>query len=182
MKYIKKFYELYNFESITNEAPLESLLLIPKSKLNDDDPIIKAEKIFGITDDFRECGYITIYGDMLDFSEKRIGGPPHTRNADHRQINDADISMIEFMEMGNIRFKSECNGFEVTRPLTKYQKNALFKFIEQYGDDEIYVDLNFGKVDKYSTYVIYPPKTKYTKIFNDIDKYYTYGIKPLIKK
>lgn len=182
MNHIKKFFEFYNVDDIiTNEVPLKSLPLISKSKLDKNDPIILAKKIFGVTEEFSECGYITVYGDMLDFSGKRNGCMPYIRNDDHRDINKIGISMIDFMEIGNIRFKPECNGLEITQPLTKYQKITLNRFIEYYNTGEIYIDLNFGKVDKYSTYIIYPTNTRSSKIFNDIDRYYQEGIKPIIK-
>ena len=58
--------------------------LNPKKKL-----VEMSKQKFGTTFDCREAGFILEDGDMLDFSGKKIGGTPHTRDRDHREICDA---------------------------------------------------------------------------------------------
>ena len=59
----------------------------PRTEFDQDELIAQAEKQYGLTDDLNEAGYITIHGDLLDFSGKAQGGPAGTRNMDHREIN-----------------------------------------------------------------------------------------------
>lgn len=62
---------------------IESCLISknPKDKL-----IKKCEKEFGLTEDPCEGGFLLENGKFLDFSEKRVGGPPGVRSYDHRDI------------------------------------------------------------------------------------------------
>ena len=73
----------------------------------------KALKEFGLTNDFREAGYILKNGKLLDFSGKLQGGTPFSRNLDHRDIWQAldtgsgisgTDAMLFFEKQGNIRF------------------------------------------------------------------------------
>lgn len=81
-----------------------------------------AVKEFGLTDDFREAGYVLPDGRLLDMSGKREGGTPFMRQVDHREIgrvfhkipsiskpltetrDDGTDKMIIFERQGNIRF------------------------------------------------------------------------------
>ena len=64
----------------------------PRSEMWRENPGNEAELVrlafaeYGVTRDFRECGYIMTDGRMLDFSEKRDGGNPGTRSLDHRAV------------------------------------------------------------------------------------------------
>jgi hypothetical protein len=73
----------------------------------------RAVKEFGTTDNPLEAGYILPDGSMLDFSEKREGGPPGRRSADHRAVArvfrkavGGSDAMLEFMRQGAIRMQS----------------------------------------------------------------------------
>jgi len=75
----------------------------------------KAVSQFGTTQDFREAGYITADGVMLDFSAKKQGGDRGQRAIDHREVTNlfdsekaitADQGMIDFMSQGNIRISA----------------------------------------------------------------------------
>jgi len=86
-----------------------------------------AKKIFGVTEDPREAGYILNDGSMLDFSGKNEGGTPGTRAYDHRQINQIgddsegqggdskwdDVGMMEFIKAGAIRYMPESMTFHL---------------------------------------------------------------------
>lgn len=80
---------------------------------NPQEVIDKAKKTFGVTDDFREAGYILPDGELLDLSGKNNGGEPLHRNEDHRvvcaAINHDDYAIsggqcLDFFErLGPIR-------------------------------------------------------------------------------
>ena len=83
----------------------------------------KAVKVFGLTDDPYEAGFILPDGSFLDFSGKRDGGPGHDRAMDHRQVeilfphttDERWPYLYRFMRLGAIRI-----GFTTGRGLTAF--------------------------------------------------------------
>jgi len=148
----------------------------------------RAIRKFGTTNDFREAGYITPNGKLLDFSGKRQGGPSGKRTMDHREISDIyeetfenySDGMCKFMDEGNIRLQSD--GFELTQLPTKQQEILLSQFIGN-NNGEVYVDL--GKIGKHNTMplgVEYTKGTKASKIISDIRKFYETGETPYVSE
>lgn len=143
-----------------------------------------AKNEFGTTRDFREAGYLLPDGSMLDFSEKKNGGEPGRRGADHRDIarviNDRSYGTMteyldDFINEGAIRLIPESGAFSVAQQPTKEQKNMLRNFIYRYnGEVEVEIYKNGHSVaDPY-----YRERTSPTRILNDIDAYFKDGIIP----
>lgn len=143
-----------------------------------------AKNEFGTTRDFREAGYLLPDGSMLDFSEKKNGGEPGRRGADHRDIarviNDRSYGtkteyLDDFINEGAIRLIPESGAFSVAQQPTKEQKNMLRNFIYRYnGEVEVEIYKNGHSVaDPY-----YRERTSPTRILNDIDAYFKDGIIP----
>lgn len=97
----------------------------------------EAKEIFGTTTDYNEAGYITINGDVLDFSEKRDGGTPGQRSQDHREVQCLydDLSQMEafisFLNDGNIRLSK--NNVELVKMPNEMQMNKLRQLAVYYG-------------------------------------------------
>ena len=143
-----------------------------------------AKDEFGTTRDFREAGYLLPDGSMLDFSEKKNGGEPGRRGADHRDIarviNDRSYGTMteyldDFINEGAIRLIPESGAFSVAQQPTKEQKNMLRNFIYRYnGEVEVEIYKNGHSVaDPY-----YRERTSPTRILNDIDAYFKDGTIP----
>jgi len=156
----------------------------PTPKEFNDFVIRKAVEYFGETDNFSETGYITTDGKMLDLSDKREGGQPGTRSKDHREINFLEVAfphadpnlgnstdMVAFMDMGNIRFKPESNGFELHIKPTNQQKKVLKNYINEMNGNVI-VDLYTVGKRKTKDSVEYQTGTRAEKILKDIDDFY----------
>ena len=107
---------------------------------------------FGLTDDPREAAYVFTDGDMLDFSEKRNGGPGGSRPLDHRAIErvmvddvdpepnaagDRTRRMRRFMEAtGAVRVQLDDSMVRVDRraaPLTGAQIRTIVRAWSQLG-------------------------------------------------
>jgi GNAT superfamily N-acetyltransferase/proteasome lid subunit RPN8/RPN11 len=136
----------------------------------------EAIKHFGTTANFKEAGYLTTSGKLLDFSGKRQGGQAGYRSMDHREISDMNDyegpSMTEFMDMGNIRMQPESDGFELTQPPTKEQTAVLKRYIDR-ANGEVTVDLGYiGNHNTSPHYMEYSEGTKASKILSDIDRFY----------
>lgn len=141
--------------------------------------IKQAAKHFGTTANFKEAGYLTVDGKLLDFSGKKFGGEPGYRSMDHRDISDMNDyngpSMNEFMDMGNIRMKPESDGFELTQKPTPQQITVLKRFINS-ANGEVIVDLGLiGKHNSSPEYMEYPRGTKADRVINDINRFYEEG-------
>lgn len=143
-----------------------------------------AKDEFGTTRDFREAGYLLPDGSMLDFSEKKNGGEPGRRGADHRDIarviNDRSYGTMteyldDFINEGAIRLIPESGAFSVAQQPTKEQKNMLRNFIYRYnGEVEVEIYKNGHSVaDPY-----YRERTSPTRVLNDIDAYFKDGTIP----
>ena len=140
--------------------------------------INKVIEVYGTTQDVREAGYILTNGNYLDLSEKNNGGTPHTRNADHRDINQCFESenmgnteaLINFMNDGNIRLLPESGGIDLSIKPNSKQKMALRDYINYFnGDILIEIDNENGK-QIFSKQ--YSKKTASSKILNDIENYF----------
>ena len=143
--------------------------------MSDDTKLIaKAKRYFGITNNFKEVGYILLDGSMLNFSSAKNGG--NRRDFDHRQVGEIGSDMLSFMKMGNIRMQS--NGFELRKMPTKQQFNTLIRFIHQ-NNDYIIIDFATEAADYAEHSVEYPKGTNINRIINDIINYYKNGIKPI---
>lgn len=145
-----------------------------KNHRNPKEAIRQAKKFFGVTNDFREAGYLLQDGTLLDFSGRTQGSNTYGRRTlDHREINEVGYDMNEFIELGNIRMKPESSGFELSKPLTKEQKAIIRDYLDTL-DDDIMIDIaKDGKVLYDSA--IYKKGTQASKIFNDLNYYFENG-------
>lgn len=126
---------------------------------------LKAKEYFGTTRDFREVGYITILGDMLDFSGKRDGGSSGRRSMDHREINEIyDYlgsagkvqSFEEFIDDGNIRVSNDnlevvcvpndAQAKVLQRWLTYYEGNVNLDCFHAAKDERPFFSATFSNV------------------------------------
>lgn len=127
----------------------------------------RAVRVFGLTDDPAEAGYLLPDGSFLDFSGSREGGPHGQRAYDHRQIEvlfphvDEQVSrwvyMYRFMKLGAIRIYTNV-GIDrrylfatfVTRP-TKQQLRVIAQLARQTEDVTLeIVDRNAETVRSFS--------------------------------
>lgn len=127
---------------------------------------------FGFTEDLLEAGYILHSGRMLDFSGRRRGGRPLTREVDHREVSFAfpddyvhtktafgfsDVLGDFERETGAIRFGAysgvfrgikDCTGVFFTLNTdvepSPAQLRVLGKAIRRCGPDVNY-DINYGQ-------------------------------------
>lgn len=155
-----------------------------KEHRNLEKAIKEAKKIFGITRDYREAGYMLQDGSLLDFSGRNQGSNNYgSRGLDHRDINEIGYDMDEFIELGNIRMKPEAPGFEINIEPTSKQYSALYDYIEyikekegMYPPENSYINVDIEKkgTARYDT-ASYKVKTPTRKIINDIKEYYKTG-------
>lgn len=145
----------------------------------------KAARHFGTTTDFKEAGYLTTKGSMLDFSGKREGGSAGQRVFDHTDINavveidpNTDKSGSSFayklaaMKAGFIRLYPESGGFNLVVPPTKEQLGVLGSWLRYFNDMEKPVEitkpdgtLGFNKM--------YRAKTHPSVILRDVLGYFS---------
>lgn len=172
LRYYNENYEKYKAQ----QEAINSLLIENKTDIRSSEQIVReAEKHFGITNNFKETAYIDINGNQIDFSGKHEGGMSGSRSLDHRQINEIDIDMQSFIDMGNIRVIPEGNGINLSIEPNKKQYITLSKYIDN-ADGEIYID-----IDKSSnTYdsAEYKAGTPTSKIISDIQYYFKNGTFP----
>jgi len=71
---------------------------------------------------------------MLDFSDKKNGGPPGTRNLDHQEMRNFEHKgkqytpgVAGFMQMGNIRLMPESGGIDLMGMPSGEQAQTLRK-------------------------------------------------------
>ena len=183
------FFREWKDQGITNEEHVKAIRKVfgqigKESPRTDTQKIItKAKKYFGLTNNFREAGYLLPDGTMLDFSGKREGGSPGTRSFDHRQIGmadeyNADLDMISFMEDGNIRMMPEAPGLDITKEPTKEQYATIKRFAIHFGGD-LMIDFYNPKDPYTKTGIDYKKGTNPDRIVNDIKRYYREGISPV---
>ena len=163
-----------------------------------------AEKHFGITNNAKESGYITVNGNYLDFSGRHWG----SKNSGSREVDHADVgeilpddfdtyavlrngtvnrsgsmSMWEFEKYGNVRTQPETGSIELAvAPSPKQQKKLMeyFKAMRAAGKD-ITVSLNNltaeGKIYPAAT-SHYAQGISYEMAVLDILDYYNKGRLP----
>lgn len=142
-----------------------------------------AKNEFGITTNFKEAGYMTTDGELLDFSGKQYDKSwTGRRSQDHREINAIDVEMQEFIDMGNIRMQPETNGFELTLEPTEAQYNTLRDYIDSINKEQgqtylennkILIDIN--KANNLYDSAEYEIGTSPSKIINDLKTYFETG-------
>lgn len=142
-----------------------------------------AKDYFGITNDFRECGFILPDGSMLDLSGRHTGAKEEDvsgrRRIDHRSVehisNDkAYVTLTRFLEAGAIRCDIRSGMINLIKRPTQEQVSLLTRFILrckgnvalEIGDDEIFID-----------YVEYDG-VNYKRVINDIFNFFDNKIKP----
>lgn len=123
----------------------------------------KAIKLFGITKNMNEAGFLLVNGKFLNLSNYGIRGD-HNDIAeifeDERKYeNDStDSILLQFEREGNIRLKPEAPGFEVLRAPNRSQKEPLYSFIQYFLNREgkIYIDIidNDGNIISSKTYLL----------------------------
>lgn len=169
LRYYNENYEKYKAQ----QDAINSLLMEKKADTRSSKQIVKeAEKHFGITDNFKETAYIDINGNQIDFSGKHEGGMSGSRSLDHRQINEIDIDMQSFINMGNIRIIPEGNGINLSMEPNEKQYKTLSKYIDNVNGD-IYIDID--KTNTTYDSAIYKAGTSTSKIINDIQYYFENG-------
>ena len=169
LRYYNENYEKYKAQ----QDAINSLLMGKKADTRSSKQIVKeAEKHFGITDNFKETAYIDINRNQIDFSGKHEGGMSGSRSLDHRQINEIDIDMQSFINMGNIRIIPEGNGINLSMEPNEKQYKTLSKYIDNVNGD-IYIDID--KTNTTYDSAIYKAGTSTSKIINDIQYYFENG-------
>ena len=159
----------------------ENKLQQKKQKTIDSKLIEAAKKEFGITDNFKEAGYLLPDGTMLDFSGKRNGTKGGYRTEDHREISNLgdDVDLVSIMAMGNIRLSPGSGGFKITGKPTAEQMRTLRRYIHHFGGD---VMVNFSPPGSYGAeHGVEYYETNSERVINDIINYYENGIKPITR-
>lgn len=158
----------------------------PQTKTESDAERLKkigtgAARFYGVTNDYKKAGYMTVSGSLLDFSDGQ-----RTRVKDHREINeyldeagieygdDYSDSLITFMNLGNIRMQTY--GIDISVKPTAQQKTALRAFFNSLNG-EVTVDFSNEKGDSVGS-AEYTERTSAARILNDIDAYFEDGTVP----
>ena len=145
-----------------------------------------AKKMFGVTYDIREAGYVLPDGTMLDFSGRHDAPDPRDsydfkgrRTSDHRDIDnikyisDAQTDICDFIKRGAIRIDVHAGAINLYLKPTKEQKEVLRRLIVK-NEGYVYIDFGYDETEHYVEY----DGARYTKILSDIDRYFDEGIKP----
>lgn len=135
----------------------------------------EAKNALGLTNDFREAGYMLEDGTLLDFTGRSQGsGVSGKRTMDHREINEFGYEMNEFIDAGNIRLQPESNGFELMHEPTAKQYSMLRKYIEN-ANGEVFIDIyknsTMGQYDS----ATYKAGTSASKVISDLQYYFQNG-------
>lgn len=153
----------------------ESIDKEEKQHRNPEESIKQAKKELGLTNNFKEAGYMLQDGSLLDFSGRSQGSNAYNqRTMDHREINQFGYDMNEFIDLGNIRMQPESNGFELMKEPTEQQYKKLKEYIDK-ANGEVYIDIyKNGHMGTYDT-ADYKPGTSSSKIINDLQYYFRNG-------
>lgn len=169
---IRYYQNAYNTYYAQQEA-INSILMGNETNTRSTQDIVKeAEKHFGVTNNFKETAYIDTNGKQIDFSGKNEGGPSGERTLDHRQINEIDIDMESFINMGNIRILPEGGGINLKIEPNSKQYSKLREYIDSV-DGEIYIDID--KTNNSYDNAEYVKGTPSSKIINDLKYYFKNG-------
>ena len=139
---------------------------------------------FGTTSSLRRAGYILPNGTLLKFSDG------DSRDVDHRSIclvyenNNIPIwsdeyqynYVVDFMNHGAIRCDVNTGLIDLTQEPTKEQYFVLRQFMRMSGG-EAYVDIT-DEVGN-TIHSFYYEKAVPSRLVNDLNQYFTEGIKPL---
>lgn len=147
-----------------------------------------AEQYFGTTVDFREAGYLTTNGKLLDFSGVKFGARKGQRSMDHREIADIyeneDLgggeAMVAFMNDGNIRMAPEIPGIDISVKPNEQQEKILRRYFERYNG-YITLDISNEYGDNELSFD-YPKGTRASKIIIDIRNYFDNGVEPFVSE
>jgi len=144
-----------------------------------------AKKMFGVTNDMRECGFILPDGTMLDFSGKHKTDDKASldgrRTVYHRSIEDIEgentpyVTLSRFIEAGAIRCALLGAFINLIKRPTKEQIEVLSRFILKCNG---HIQLEIGDDDISIDYVEYPKGTPYQRIINDILNFFDNKVKP----
>ena len=146
---------------------------------------LKAKEVFGTTSNWKEAGYITTDGTVLDFSGKRDGARGGYRAQDHREISrafekdiDGTDALVEFMAGGNIRLEPESPGIDISVKPSADQRPILRRYIDRFWG-EVMVDFSNinGNLDGS---VQFPRGTSSSAVIAGIDKYFDTGEMPKV--
>ena len=169
---IRYYQNAYNTYYAQQEA-INSILMGNETNTRSTQDIVKeAEKHFGVTNNFKETAYIDTNGKQIDFSGKNERGPSGERTLDHRQINEIDIDMESFINMGNIRILPEGGGINLKIEPNSKQYSKLREYIDSV-DGEIYIDID--KTNNSYDNAEYVKGTPSSKIINDLKYYFKNG-------
>lgn len=169
IRYYQNAYDTYHAQ----QEAINSILMGNETNTRSTQDIVKeAEKHFGVTTNFKETAYIDTNGKQIDFSGKHEGGPSGERTLDHRQINEIDIDMESFINMGNIRILPEGGGINLKIEPNSKQYSKLREYIDSV-DGEIYIDID--KTNNSYDNAEYVKGTPSSKIINDLKYYFKNG-------
>lgn len=169
LRYYNEQYKKYKAQ----QDAINSILMETKTDTRNSQQIVaEVEKHFGVTNNFKETAYIDINGNQIDFSGKHEGGMSGSRSLDHRQINEINIDMQSFIDMGNIRIIPEGNGINLSVEPNDKQYAKLSKYIDNVNG-EIYIDID--KTNTTYDSAEYKVGTSTSKIISDIQYYFKNG-------
>lgn len=195
------------FKNADNLNPTESDDIRYSSR-DKDEMADTAESHFGVTNNMKECGYITINGKALDFSGRHRGGT----NIGSRQVDHADVAEIlpedfdtyaiirsgankgeknrsgsmamwEFLKYGNIRTQPEAGSIELAMMPTEAQQSKLKQYLNatrKVGEQTVIDldDLNSEGRINPVAALRYDASTSSDAIILDITEYYKTGKLP----
>jgi hypothetical protein len=138
--------DIQNYQFFVDKVQKEIIefkewVLDSRSKDKKYDYLDKAIKLFGLTDDPSEAGYILPDGTMLDFSVKKEGGTPGRRVNDHREIGS-------ILEGKNLGWTEGMNFLMKTTGSVRLGYNNDFMFVSFKGpltELQIYTIIELGK-------------------------------------
>ncbi len=134
----------------------------------------------GLTEDWREAGYITPRGSLIDLSGKREGGQRGQRAYDHREAGGT-IGMQEYMALGNIRIDYNSGSMDISKAPSAEQYRRITEFVTGHNG-EITLDLADGlgelrdhyynKPDRNFSFQ-YPENVKPARVIADIKRFFS---------
>ena len=143
---------------------------------------VLAKEQFGVTEEFRQAGYILPDGQMLDFAQN-----DRSRDTDHREILEvfgpAEVkngteALNEFLLDGNVRVMAEAPGVDIsadTAP-TAQQLEQIRKMAEQLGGERRQFTLDISTADgRVAASKEYSGRVDADKVVREIREYYKTG-------
>ncbi len=130
--------------------------------------IQKSIRMFGLTNNLSQAGYVLPNGKLLDFSGQRQGTFSNSRGMDHSEIQQI-MPMREFISLGCIRHFPEQPGVDIGKKPTSQQLNIIEQ--EANSSPSGYT-IEIQDPLKGRFYRQYDVGTKGTKIVYDILRFY----------